>query len=48
VQYIKLASAECGFGTELCRAPRLNLVGKERDEVLGIIRRAIATRPKLK
>ncbi|MFO0801741.1 MAG: dihydrodipicolinate synthase family protein [Gemmataceae bacterium] len=47
VQYIKLASAECGYGTELCRAPRLNLVGKEREEVLGIIRRAIATRPKL-
>jgi len=46
VQYIKLASAECGYGSELCRAPRLPLVGAERDEVLAIIRQAIATRPK--
>jgi dihydrodipicolinate synthase/N-acetylneuraminate lyase len=46
VQYIKLAAAECGYGSELCRAPRLPLVGKERDEILGIIRQAIATRPK--
>jgi 1-pyrroline-4-hydroxy-2-carboxylate deaminase len=46
VQYIKLASAECGYGTELCRAPRLPLVGQERDEVLAIIRQAIKTRPK--
>ena len=45
VQYIKLASAECGYGTELCRAPRLPLVGEERERVLGIIRKAIATRP---
>jgi 4-hydroxy-tetrahydrodipicolinate synthase len=45
VQYIKLASAECGYGTELCRAPRLPLVGAEREQVLGIIRKAIATRP---
>jgi 1-pyrroline-4-hydroxy-2-carboxylate deaminase len=48
VQYIKLASAECGYGTELCRAPRLKLVGEERERILGIIRKAIATRPKLK
>ena len=46
VQYIKLASAECGFGTELTRPPRLPLIGAERAEVLGVIRRAIATRPK--
>jgi 1-pyrroline-4-hydroxy-2-carboxylate deaminase len=46
VQYIKLASAECGHGTELCRPPRLLLVGAEREEVLKIIRQAIATRPK--
>jgi 4-hydroxy-tetrahydrodipicolinate synthase len=45
VQYIKLASAECGYGTELCRAPRLPLVGEEREQVLGLIRKAIATRP---
>jgi dihydrodipicolinate synthase/N-acetylneuraminate lyase len=45
VQYIKLAAAECGYGTELTRAPRLPLVGPERDEVLALVRRAIATRP---
>lgn len=45
VQYIKLAAAECGYGTELTRAPRLPLVGKERDEVLALIRRSIANRP---
>ena len=47
VQYIKLASAECGYGTELTRAPRLPIVGEERAQVLDIIRKAIATRPKI-
>ena len=46
VQYIKLASAECGYGTELCRSPRLPIVGKEREDVLAIIHQAIATKPK--
>jgi 4-hydroxy-tetrahydrodipicolinate synthase len=46
VQYIKLAMAECGLGSEMVRAPRLPLVGTEREEVLGIIRRAIASRPR--
>jgi 4-hydroxy-tetrahydrodipicolinate synthase len=46
VQYIKLASAECGYGTERCRPPRLPLVGAEREHVLKLIRTAIATRPK--
>jgi 4-hydroxy-tetrahydrodipicolinate synthase len=45
VQYIKLACAECGYGSELTRAPRLPLVGREREEILAIIRTAIATRP---
>ncbi|MDY3551591.1 dihydrodipicolinate synthase family protein [Gemmata sp. JC717] len=45
VQYIKLAAAECGYGTELCRSPRLPLVGAEREHVLKLIRTAIATRP---
>ncbi len=45
VQYIKLAVAECGYGTETLRAPRLPLIGAERERVLGIIRQAIATRP---
>lgn len=47
VQYIKLAAHECGFGSELTRAPRLPITGTERESVLGTIRRAIATRPKL-
>ena len=42
---IKLAAAECGYGTELCRPPRLPLVGAEREHVLKLIRTAIATRP---
>jgi len=46
VQYIKLAMAETGMGSEQTRAPRLPLVGREREEILGLIRKAIATRPK--
>jgi dihydrodipicolinate synthase/N-acetylneuraminate lyase len=45
VQYIKLAAAECGYGTERVRPPRLTLAGAERDRILSIIRKAIATRP---
>jgi 4-hydroxy-tetrahydrodipicolinate synthase len=45
VQYIKLAAAECGYGSEFVRAPRLRLEGAERAEILTIIRDAIATRP---
>ncbi|HZZ79210.1 MAG TPA: dihydrodipicolinate synthase family protein [Gemmataceae bacterium] len=45
VQYIKLTAAECGYGTETTRAPRLPLVGREREEILAIIRKALATRP---
>ncbi len=45
VQYIKLVSAECGYGTELCRPPRLPLVGAEREHVLKLTRDAIKTRP---
>jgi 4-hydroxy-tetrahydrodipicolinate synthase len=45
VQYIKLAQQECGLGSEMVRAPRLPLIGAEREQVLAIIRRAIATRP---
>ena len=47
VQCIKLADAEVGFGSETVRAPRRPLVGAEREEVLRIIRAAIATRPKV-
>jgi 1-pyrroline-4-hydroxy-2-carboxylate deaminase len=45
VQYIKLASAETGYGSEMVRAPRLPIGGQEREEVLAIIRQAIRTRP---
>jgi 4-hydroxy-tetrahydrodipicolinate synthase len=45
VQYIKLATAETGQGSEMVRAPRLPLVGKEREEILAVIRQAIKTRP---
>lgn len=47
VQYIKLAEAEAGLGTEYVRAPRLTLIGEERERVLAIIRKGIATRPAL-
>ncbi len=47
VQYIKLAEAQVGIGTEYVRAPRLTLVGKERDFILNIINTALATRPEL-
>ncbi len=45
VQYIKLATAEVGVGSEMLRAPRMPLVGKEREEIQAIIRQAIKTRP---
>ncbi len=45
VQYIKLAVQECGLGQEWVRAPRLPLVGAERERVLKIIHNGIAKRP---
>ncbi|MBL8794978.1 MAG: dihydrodipicolinate synthase family protein, partial [Planctomycetia bacterium] len=45
VQYIKLAMAECGLGSEMVRAPRLPLIGKEREEIVGLVRQALAHRP---
>jgi len=47
VQYIKLAEAEVGLGTEYVRAPRLQLIGKEREAVLELIRQGVASRPVL-
>ncbi|NJN41394.1 MAG: dihydrodipicolinate synthase family protein [Flammeovirgaceae bacterium] len=47
VQYIKLAESEVGLGSEFVRAPRLLLEGKEREDVLKIIKNGIATRPSL-
>jgi 4-hydroxy-tetrahydrodipicolinate synthase len=47
VQYIKLANSLTGQGSEWVRAPRLPLVGEERERVEAIVRRAIETRPNL-
>ncbi len=47
VQYIKMAESETGIGSEAVRAPRLVLAGKERDQVLKIIRDGIQSRPAL-
>src|SRR5271157_3465588 len=48
VQYIKLAMQETGLGSEMTRAPRLPIVGARREEILGISRHAIQTRPALR
>ena len=45
VQLIKLVQAETGLGSEPVRPPRLPLVGAEREEVLDLIRGALARRP---
>lgn len=47
VQYIKLTMAQTGMGSEMVRAPRLPVEGAEREEILRIIRNAIAGRPEL-
>ncbi|NBV23190.1 MAG: dihydrodipicolinate synthase family protein [Proteobacteria bacterium] len=47
VQYIKLCEQETDLGAEWVRAPRLPIAGAEREQVLAIIRKAIACRPKL-
>ncbi len=45
VQYIKLAAAQTGIGSEFVREPRLELEGGERTRVLKIINDGISTRP---
>jgi len=47
VQNIKLAEVATGIGTENVRAPRLPLRGAEREHVLEIITKALASRPVL-
>lgn len=47
VQYIKLAAAQTGIGSEYVRAPRLVLAGEERERILKVINDGIATRPVL-
>ena len=45
VQYIKLLEQETGLGREWVREPRLPIAGAEREQVLKIIRDALARRP---
>ncbi len=47
VQYIKLAETQAGIGSENVRAPRLTLIGEEKEAVLKIINDGIAARPVL-
>jgi 1-pyrroline-4-hydroxy-2-carboxylate deaminase len=47
VQYIKLAETRAGIGSEYVRAPRLTLVGEERENILKIIDDGLAARPQL-
>lgn len=47
VQYIKLAETQVSIGSETVRAPRLALIGQEREDVLKIINDGIASRPTL-
>ncbi|WP_442484729.1 dihydrodipicolinate synthase family protein [Aeoliella sp. SH292] len=47
VQYIKLAVAEVGYGSELVRPPRLPLAEPERSQILEVIREGIRTRPRI-
>ncbi|GAB3010931.1 dihydrodipicolinate synthase family protein [Niabella terrae] len=45
VQYIKLAASYEGLSTVYTRAPRLELVGIEKENITRIIQSAIASRP---
>lgn len=47
VQYIKLAATAEGIGTPHVRAPRLPLVGEEKERISKIIEDAIASRPNI-
>jgi 4-hydroxy-tetrahydrodipicolinate synthase len=47
VQYIKLAQAMNGLGSETVRPPRLPLEGEERRKITALIQAAIDSRPRL-
>ncbi|WP_040491946.1 dihydrodipicolinate synthase family protein [Xanthomarina gelatinilytica] len=47
VQNIKLAEVATGIGTEHVRAPRLPLIGDERQHVLKVIEEGVKNRPTL-
>jgi dihydrodipicolinate synthase/N-acetylneuraminate lyase len=48
VQYIKYVQSLVGLGSEAVRAPRLPLVGDERDRIRAIVEAAQAARPTLR
>jgi 4-hydroxy-tetrahydrodipicolinate synthase len=47
VQLIKMIQQEVGMGSEAVRAPRKELTGAYRAEIIEIIQQAIATKPEL-
>jgi 4-hydroxy-tetrahydrodipicolinate synthase len=47
VQNIKLVESIVGVGTETVRPPRLPLVGEERDQIVALVKQALASRPVL-
>lgn len=47
VQYIKLAQAMAGLGSETLRAPRLSLEGEERERIMAVIQAGLDARPRL-
>lgn len=47
VQYIKLAASKVGLCTPYTRAPRLELIGEEKERINRIIDQALASRPQL-
>lgn len=47
VQNIKLVESIVGVGTETVRPPRLALVGEERDQIVALVKQALASRPVL-
>ncbi|WP_200979563.1 dihydrodipicolinate synthase family protein [Echinicola sp. 20G] len=47
VQYIKLAEQMAGIGTEHVRAPRLTLVGEERNKIEAVIQKGLDHRPEI-
>jgi 4-hydroxy-tetrahydrodipicolinate synthase len=47
LQYIKLAETQTGIGSEDVRAPRLKLIGEERERILKVIAEGLKTRPVL-
>jgi 4-hydroxy-tetrahydrodipicolinate synthase len=45
VQNLKLVDVVAGVSTEHMRRPRLPLIGAERQAVIDIVEKALATRP---